>query len=129
MALNKFLRESIKQKVGIEFLTTHAISEIPFDVMKQIKNEAFEKYLPNNQRPIKAWGLAMASLRCLKRDLVKHKNKQLISMNSLDSTSNKSVKKNGGINLSYSATNAATTNINTTRRKFTIANTLSAMSK
>ena len=77
MALNKFLRESVKQKLGAEFLIAHAVSDIPVHIMRQIKKEAFEKYLPNDQRPIKAWGLAMASLRCLKRDLVKNKNKQL----------------------------------------------------
>jgi hypothetical protein len=77
MALNKFLRESVKQKLGAEFLIAHAVSDIPAHIMRQIKKEAFEKYLPNDQRPIKAWGLAMASLRCLKRDLVKNKNKQL----------------------------------------------------
>jgi hypothetical protein len=77
MALNRFLRESVKQKLGAEFLIAHAVSDIPAMIMRQIKKEAFEKYLPNDQRPIKAWGLAMASLRCLKRDLVKNKNKQL----------------------------------------------------
>ena len=46
-------------------------------IMRAIKKEAFDKYLPHDRRPIKAWGLAMASLRCLKRDLVKNKNKQL----------------------------------------------------
>lgn len=41
------------------------------------KEEAFEKYLSNDQRQIKALGLATASLRrCLKLDLLKNKNKQ-----------------------------------------------------
>ena len=80
MALNRFLRESVKTKLGAEFLIAHAVSDIPAGIMRQIKKEAFEKYLPNDQRPIKAWGLAMASLRCLKRDLVKNKNKQLAAL-------------------------------------------------
>lgn len=77
MALNRFLREAVKQRMGVEFLINNAVSDIPSNVMRQIKKEAFEKYLPNDRRPIKAWGLAMASLRCLKRDLVKNRNKQL----------------------------------------------------
>lgn len=77
MALNRFLREAVKQRMGIEFLIEHAVSDIPLPVMRLIKKEAFDKYLPNDRRPIKAWGLAMASLRCLKRDLVKNRNKQL----------------------------------------------------
>lgn len=77
MALNRFLREAVKQRMGVEFLIEHAVSDIPINVMRQIKKEAFDKYLPNDRRPIKAWGLAMASLRCLKRDLVKNRNKQI----------------------------------------------------
>ena len=77
MALNRFLREAVKQKMGVEFLINNAVSDIPSNVMRVLKKEAFEKYLPNDRRPIKAWGLAMASLRCLKRDLVKNRNKQL----------------------------------------------------
>ena len=63
--------------MGSDFLLTNLVSDIPVDIMKSIKKEAFDKYLPHDRRPIKAWGLAMASLRCLKRDLVKNKNKQL----------------------------------------------------
>jgi hypothetical protein len=74
------LRETVKQRMGIDFLIANAVSDIPLHVMKQIKKEAFDKYLPNDRRPIKAWGLAMASLRCLKRDLVKNRNKQLAAM-------------------------------------------------
>ena len=65
--------------MGAEFLLSNAISDIPIPIMKQIKKEAFDRYLPNDRRPIKAWGLAMASLRCLKRDLIKSKNKQLLA--------------------------------------------------
>jgi hypothetical protein len=43
MALNKFLRESVKQKLGAEFLIAHAVSDIPVHIMRQIKKEAFEK--------------------------------------------------------------------------------------
>lgn len=77
ISLNRFLRESVKQKMGCDFLINNAVSDIPISVMRSIKKEAFEKYLPHDRRPIKAWGLAMASLRCLKRDLVKNKNKQI----------------------------------------------------
>jgi hypothetical protein len=77
ISLNRFLRESVKQKLGADFLLTNAVSDIPMTIMRAIKKEAFDKYLPHDRRPIKAWGLAMASLRCLKRDLVKNKNKQL----------------------------------------------------
>ena len=70
-----------------DFLANHLVSDIPVNLMKSIKKEALEKYLPNDRRPIKAWGLAMASLRCLKRDLVKHKNKQ---MNAYNNNSNNS---------------------------------------
>ena len=77
MALNRFLREAVKQRMGVEFLIENAVSDIPTHIMRQIKKEAFDKYLPNDRRPIKAWGLAMASLRCLKRDLVKNRNKQI----------------------------------------------------
>lgn len=83
MALNRFLREAVKQRMGVEFLINNAVSDIPINIMRQIKKEAFEKYLPNDRRPIKAWGLAMASLRCLKRDLVKNRNKQLLQAGQL----------------------------------------------
>ena len=65
----------VKEKVGIHFLYSHAIAEIPSEIMQEIKKDAFSRYLPSDRRPLKAWGLAMASLRCLKRDLVKNKNK------------------------------------------------------
>jgi hypothetical protein len=78
--LNRFLRESVKQKLGPDFLLTHAVSDIPSGEMRIIKKEAFEKYLPQDRRPIKSWSLAMASLRCLKRDLVKNKQKQLAKL-------------------------------------------------
>lgn len=57
------------------------MSDIPVDMMNEIKKEAFEKYLPNDRRPMKAWGLAMASLRCLRRDLSKNKTKQQLLAN------------------------------------------------
>lgn len=63
--------------MGCDFLISHAVSDIPMAIMRAIKKEAFDKYLPHDRRPIKAWGLAMASLRCHKRDLVKNRNKQL----------------------------------------------------
>jgi hypothetical protein len=47
--------------------------------MEDIKKDAFMRFLPNDRRPMKAWGLAMCSLRCLKRELVKNKNKTLAS--------------------------------------------------
>ncbi len=52
------------------------MSEIPSEIMDEIKKEAFQRYLPNDRRPMKAWGLAMASLRCLKRDLAKNKTRK-----------------------------------------------------
>lgn len=63
--------------MGCDFLVSNAVSDIPMAIMRAIKKEAFDKYLPHDRRPIKAWGLAMASLRCHKRDLVKNRNKQL----------------------------------------------------
>ena len=63
--------------MGCDFLVSNAASDIPMAIMRAIKKEAFDKYLPHDRRPIKAWGLAMASLRCHKRDLVKNRNKQL----------------------------------------------------
>jgi hypothetical protein len=80
IALNRFLRESIKRQLGSDFLLTNLVSDIPVDLMKSIQKEAFDKYLPHDRRPIKAWGLALASLRCLKRDMVKNKNKQLAAI-------------------------------------------------
>ncbi len=77
IALNRFLRESVKQKLGGDFLASHAVSDIPMAVMRAIKAEAFAKHLPHDRRPIKAWGLAMASLRCHKRDLVKNRSRQM----------------------------------------------------
>lgn len=71
--------------MGRDFLVTNAVSDIPSHIMRSIKKEAFEKYLPNDRRPIKAWGLAMASLRCLKRDLVRNRNKQLVAQENLNS--------------------------------------------
>ena len=71
----------MKQQLGSDFLVNNLVSDIPVNLMKSIKKEALDKYLPNDRRPIKAWGLAMASLRCLKRDLVKNKNKQAAALN------------------------------------------------
>ena len=77
IALNRHIRETVKEKVGVNFLANHSVSEIPSEIMDSIKKEAFELYLPSDRRPMKAWSLAMASLRCLKRELVKNKNKLL----------------------------------------------------
>lgn len=75
-SLNKFLKDSVQKKCGSDFLLHHSISDIPSHIMKSIKKEAFEKYLTRDHRPIKAWCLAMSSLRCLKRDITKNKFKQ-----------------------------------------------------
>lgn len=69
MVLNYFLRQTVKQRVGVDFLVTNPVSEIPVEIMKQIKKEAFEKYKMEDAK--KAWCLAKASLRSLRRELVK----------------------------------------------------------
>ena len=86
MALNRFLRKAVKHRMGVEFLIENAVSDITMHIMQQIKKEGYDKYLPNDRRPIKAWGLAMASLRCLKRDLVKNRNKQIGQQHNLTSS-------------------------------------------
>jgi hypothetical protein len=79
IALNRYIRDKVKEKVGVDFLVAHQISEIPAEIMEDIKKDAFMRFLPNDRRPMKAWGLAMCSLRCLKRELVKNKNKLMAS--------------------------------------------------
>lgn len=106
MALNRFLREAVKQRMGIEFLINNAVSDIPIHVMRQIKREALDKYLPNDRRPIKAWGLAMASLRCLKRDLVKNRNKQIAAA----ASSGNATTSSGAVAVTASSSNMMTSN-------------------
>ena len=78
----------MKRQLGCDFLISNLVSDIPVNLMKSIKKEALDKYLPNDRRPIKAWSLALASLRCLKRDLVKNRNKKIATYNkdNLEST-------------------------------------------
>lgn len=66
---NTFVRESINQLLGADFMKTHDVQDIDQQVMEMIRKEAVENYLPDNIRPRRAWHLAKASLRTLKRTL------------------------------------------------------------
>lgn len=66
---NTFVRESINQLLGPDFMRTHDVQDIDAEVMEMIRKEATENYLPDNIRPRRAWHLAKASLRTLKRTL------------------------------------------------------------
>lgn len=66
---NTFVRESINQLLGPDFMRTHDVQDIDAQVMEMIRKEAVENYLPENIRPRRAWHLAKASLRTLKRTL------------------------------------------------------------
>jgi hypothetical protein len=66
---NTFVRESINQLLGPDFMRTHDVQDIDAQVMEMIRKEAVENYLPDNIRPRRAWHLAKASLRTLKRTL------------------------------------------------------------
>jgi ABC-type antimicrobial peptide transport system permease subunit len=66
---NTFVRESINQLLGTDFMRTHDVQDIDAQVMEMIRKEAVENYLPDNIRPRRAWHLAKASLRTLKRTL------------------------------------------------------------
>jgi len=72
---NKFVRESVEQKLGKEFLLLHEIQEIDQEVMETIKREALQTYPPINIRPRRAWHLAKASLRCRRRSLRRQQEK------------------------------------------------------
>lgn len=66
---NTFVRESINQLLGADFMKTHDVQDIDAQVMEMIRKEAVDNYLPDNIRPRRAWHLAKASLRTLKRTL------------------------------------------------------------
>lgn len=66
---NTFVRDSINQLLGSDFMRTHDVQDIDAQVMEMIRKEAVESYLPDNIRPRRAWHLAKASLRTLKRTL------------------------------------------------------------
>lgn len=66
---NTFVRDSINQLLGHDFMRTHDVQDIDSQVMEMIRKEAVENYLPENIRPRRAWHLAKASLRTLKRTL------------------------------------------------------------
>jgi len=66
---NTFVRESINQLLGPDYMRTHDVQDIDAQVMEMIRKEAVENYLPENIRPRRAWHLAKASLRTLKRTL------------------------------------------------------------
>lgn len=66
---NTFVRESINQLLGPDYMRTHDVQDIDHQVMEMIRKEAIEHYLPDNIRPRRAWHLAKASLRTLKRTL------------------------------------------------------------
>lgn len=66
---NTFVRDSINQLLGNDFMRTHDVQDIDSQVMEMIRKEAVENYLPDNIRPRRAWHLAKASLRTLKRTL------------------------------------------------------------
>lgn len=66
---NTFVRDSINQLLGNDFMRTHDVQDIDSAVMEMIRKEAVENYLPDNIRPRRAWHLAKASLRTLKRTL------------------------------------------------------------
>lgn len=66
---NTFVRESINSLLGPDFMRTHDVQDIDSQVMEMIRKEAVEHYLPENIRPRRAWHLAKASLRTLKRTL------------------------------------------------------------
>lgn len=66
---NTFVRDSINQLLGSDFMRTHDVQDIDSQVMEMIRKEAVENYLPDNIRPRRAWHLAKASLRTLKRTL------------------------------------------------------------
>lgn len=72
---NTFVRESINQLLGADFMRTHDVQDIDSQVMEMIRKEAVENYLPDNIRPRRAWHLAKASLRTLKRTLNNRKPK------------------------------------------------------
>ncbi|RNA17713.1 hypothetical protein BpHYR1_049455 [Brachionus plicatilis] len=72
---NTFVRESINQLLGPDFMRTHDVQDIDSQVMEMIRKEALEHYLPDNIRPRRAWHLAKASLRTLKRTLNNRKPK------------------------------------------------------
>lgn len=72
---NTFVRESINQLLGPDFMRTHDVQDIDSQVMEMIRKEAVEHYLPDNIRPRRAWHLAKASLRTLKRTLNNRKPK------------------------------------------------------
>lgn len=72
---NTFVRESINQLLGPDFMRTHDVQDIDAQVMEMIRKEAVENYLPENIRPRRAWHLAKASLRTLKRTLNNRKPK------------------------------------------------------
>ena len=89
------MRESINQLLGPDYMRTHDVQDIDHQVMEMIRSketrsvtpligwtfltlveflmvileEAIEHYLPDNIRPRRAWHLAKASLRTLKRTL------------------------------------------------------------
>ncbi|CAF0899651.1 unnamed protein product [Brachionus calyciflorus] len=73
---NTFVRESINQLLGSDFMRTHDVQDIDPQVMEMIRKEAVEHYLPENIRPRRAWHLAKASLRTLKRTLNNRKQKE-----------------------------------------------------
>ena len=72
---NTFVRESINQLLGPDFMRTHDVQDIDSQVMEMIRKEAVEHYLPDNIRPRRAWHLAKASLRTLNRTLNNRKPK------------------------------------------------------
>ena len=78
---NKFVRESVEQRLGKEFLLLHEIQEIDSLVMEEIKKEALQAFPPINIRPRRAWHLAKASLRCRRRSLRRQKEKQISTGN------------------------------------------------
>lgn len=85
---NKYVRESVENRLGKEFLLLHEIQEIDHEVMESIKKDALESYPPINIRPRRAWHLAKASLRCRRRSLRRQKEKQILSTSSADNTLN-----------------------------------------
>ncbi len=66
---NTFVRESICQLLGPDYMKSHDVQDIDPQLMEMIRKEAVENYLPENIRPRRAWHLAKASLRTLKRTL------------------------------------------------------------
>ena len=66
---NTFVRESICQLLGPDYMKSHDVQDIDPQLMEMIRKEAVENYLPDNIRPRRAWHLAKASLRTLKRTL------------------------------------------------------------